>query len=201
MKSILRHFSNIIISLCRFLLPQRTKLENKFMIVLKENSILRYLPVQLDKRQFLIFDAIRFSLEIVEKSWNSLLSQVEYIAKRESDYVKDLPRFFGDIWSVIDNVQRFVSLHSLLKIERHSDYLKPIEQIEHFRHTLQHLDERIDQTLIDSDIPVYGVLSWNYFNPKTKKTDVLIASSGIARYNHKFNYEVPEFNKNKLVDN
>ena len=201
MNNKLRIFKNIIICLRKCLLKQRTSLKIEFIIVLKENSILKYLPINLNKRQFLIFDAIRFSLEIVEKSWNSLLNQIEFISKRESEYAKDLPRLFGDIWSVIDNVQRFINLHSQLHIDRHSDFLKPIKHIENFRHTLQHLDERIDQTLIDSDIPVYGVLSWNYFNPKTHKTDVLIASSGIARYNHKFNYEVPKFNKDKLVDN
>lgn len=170
------------------------------MKILHHNSILKYLPINLNKKQFLIFDAIRFSLEIVENSWSSLINQIEFIASSKSEYVKDLPKLFVEIWSIIDNVKRFISLHSQLEIKSQLNIMDTIEHVVEFRHTLQHLDERIGQTLIDSDIPVYGILTWNYLNPETDKVDVLIASSGIARYKHKFNYDVTKFDKNKSVD-
>lgn len=76
--------------------------------------------------------------------------------------------------------------------------MNPIEYIRDFRHTYQHLDERVDEAFIEFNIPIYGILTWNYSNLKTKKLEVIITSSGITRYKSQYSYDVANFNKNNL---
>lgn len=178
-------------------------LENykKSYMILKANSILHHLPVNINKRQFLILDAIRFSLEIIENSWEKLVNELQRLSAENTNHVKDLPFFYIEAWSIIDNTQRLIKLHSHLNIENQNELMNSIKHVKNFRHTYQHLDERIDEALVDSDVPIYGILTWNYLNPETNKVMPFLTSSGIARYDLKFNYDVTKFDKSKTIDN
>ena len=170
-------------------------------MILNQNSILKRLPIQLNKKQFLIFDAIRFSAEIIDTCWSNLNSLIEKMSVEEPDYIKDHARLFTEAWNIIDTTKRIIGLHSRMTIETQEDLMKPIYYVKDFRNTYQHLDERIEEAFIESKIPVYGILTWSYNNPKTIKVEGFITSSGIERYSSEFHFVVPSFNDSKAIEN
>ena len=49
------------------------------MTILSENSILNRLPVEIKKNEFLIFDAVRFSFEILEHNFVTLEKRLDFL--------------------------------------------------------------------------------------------------------------------------
>lgn len=170
-------------------------------MILRKSSILQNLPVNLNKRQFLILDSMRFAVEIIENSWTNLITGLRELSNIDSNKVKNLPKLYIEAWSIIDNSHRLRKLHSQLNIENQHDLMNSIKHVGEVRHTYQHLDERIDESFIDSDMPFYGILTWNFFNSETNKVEPFLTSSGIACHNLDFKYDVTKFDINKAIDN
>ncbi len=170
-------------------------------MILDSGSILRFLPINIVKRQFQIFDSLRFSLDIIDNNWIRLNKQLISYSTQKNNTVRNLPQLYSDVWSIIDNVQRFILLHSELHIKGQENLTKDIRYVKEFRNTFQHLNERIDEVLIDLDIPIYGILYWNYLNPRTQKVEAFITSSGISKYPLKFNYDFQKLDNLTDIDN
>jgi soluble cytochrome b562 len=170
-------------------------------MILKQDSIIRYLPIDLEKRQFVILDSIRFSLEMIDNSWLSLIHQIHELSQEKYAEAKDFPKLFKEAWSIIDNTQRLIKLHGLLKIKNQKNLMNEIAYIKDFRHTFQHLDERIDEALLNFDFPIYGILTWNYLNLISGNIDIFITSSGITREDISFPFDTSKFDRNKSLDN
>lgn len=72
-------------------------------MILSNNSYLRNPPVIIDPKQVVVFDSIRFSLDICDISYSRLKSNLSLLADKVKISQKDYPEIFLDVWSLISN--------------------------------------------------------------------------------------------------
>jgi hypothetical protein len=146
-------------------------------MVLKPNSILNELPPQIGTKTLLIFDSLRFNLQVIDECWTTLLELLRKYSSKEIS--KNLPLLFHYVWSIVDNTQRFVKIYELLPSESNGKILEPLKCVQPFRHTFEHLDQRIDEAFLKVRFPFWGSLTWVYKNVETQKMQTFITISGI----------------------
>ncbi|MGF7140751.1 hypothetical protein [Roseimarinus sediminis] len=155
-----------------------TVMQNLKTMLPNENSILRYLPIELEKRQMLILDSIRFTLEMIDYSYNQLREKLLVTSKMKNRQY-DLPELFIYAWSIVDNSKRFYSLYKKLPSNDNHKNVENLDFLRTFRNTYQHLDQRVDESILINEKPIYGSLKWLYTDLETKKTVFSLAISGI----------------------
>lgn len=166
-------------------------------MLIKENSILRTLPIMPEK-DLLILDSIRFSADMIQHCFDQL--EVIIINLSESTSKKDVPNLFLYAWNIIDHVQRMLKLLTNLQSRSNHDRVrKIIESIRLPRNTYQHLDERVDKVLINQKSPFFGRLKWCYSYTDGSFVDI-IAISGIY-YSESNTFRFGEFSKVNKIQN
>ena len=83
-----------------------------------------------------------------------------------------------------------------------SDYkvLNSIKHVNSFRNTFQHLNERINESLLKNKSPFYGILIWFYQNPITNEINPMTLISGI-QYGSSLKFTMPDLTKsNKEIN-
>jgi hypothetical protein len=83
-----------------------------------------------------------------------------------------------------------------------SDYkaLNSIKHVNSFRNTFQHLNERINESLLKNKSPFYGILIWFYQNPITNEINPMTLISGI-QYGSSLEFTMPDLTKsNKEIN-
>ncbi|VXA93487.1 hypothetical protein [Maribacter litoralis] len=165
-------------------------------MLVKENSILRHVP-NLQEKQLLTLDSLRFTLEMVDYSYQNILKQITSISKDSSQ--KNYPQLFHYTWTFLDSIRRFVRLYKLLPTNDGHLIVKSIENINSPRNTYQHLDERIDESLISSRRPFYGALKWTYHDSDANEAFTYVAISGLL-YGDPGEVKFEDFDKSKPID-
>ncbi|WP_339705931.1 hypothetical protein [uncultured Kriegella sp.] len=77
--------------------------------------------------------------------------------------------------------------------------IKSIENISSPRNTYQHLDERVDESIINSRRPFYGALKWTYHDPDANDAFTFVAISGLL-YGNPGVVNFEDFDKSKPID-
>jgi len=159
--------------------------------MLNPDSILRRLP-KLDEKNLLVLDSLRFIIEMLSFSYEKFEELVLdlSIENKEKEYA---PVFFY-CWSIIDNSRRFIRLYKQLPTRSGHKLVKKIEYVNKPRNTFQHIDERIDETLIDSKQPFFGTLKWIFHDHKSKTIESFVAVSGI-HYSESHKFKVVDYNE------
>src|SRR5690606_3778715 len=134
---------------------------------------------------------------VIDEVYEALYSEI--LKHSEKEIKRDLPKLFNYVSILVDNTVKVINLYKLIGIEKHNQLLKKIEYIKFFRHTFQHIDERVDEYLVNNLLPFHGILLWNYSNPNTKKVEVFILSSGIAKYELQYNIVKTDFNEKSKI--
>ena len=127
------------------------------MILLPKKSILRALPKSLRFDQHLILNAMRFTIDIIQINYNQLLKDLKNASLKKS---KNIPRAFNSAWNIIDNTQRLNEIYKKYPQQSELTLFKDIADIKFFRHSYQHLEDRINEIIIDKQLPVFGALKW-----------------------------------------
>lgn len=164
------------------------------MKILSENSPLKYLPRELKGEQLLIFDSIRITLEMIEHSYSCLEERLLYISKPENKK-KEVSAIFNYAWTIIDHTSRFIKIYKELPSDSNYEVLNSIKHANSFRNTFQHLNERINESLLKNRSPFYGILIWLYQNPETNEINPMTLISGIE-YGSKFEFKMPDLSQN-----
>jgi len=165
------------------------------MKILTENSILNRLPVEIKKNEFLIFDAVRFSFEILEYNFEILENRLLNLSNNSK---KEVPITFHYAWSIIDYTDRVRELLYQLPWKKPKEIIGNFAHLKDFRNTFQHLGARRD-LIINKRSPLFGVLSWFYKDLKSGDFTPYTLISGIER-GSKVEWTVPELkdSKNKI---
>lgn len=168
------------------------------MRIMQQNSILKHLPA-INERHLLILDSIRFTIEIIEYSFNKLENSLLSFSKSKTkqDYISI--SMFMYAWTILDTTRRFIRLYKTLPSNHGHANINIIEYVDSFRNTYQHLDERIDESLINSKKPFYGYLKWVYSNSESKKVENYMAISGLY-YSENSEFIVGTYNEDKIID-
>ncbi|TRX63278.1 hypothetical protein [Carboxylicivirga sp. M1479] len=126
----------------------------------KEDSPLYNLPVGLKRKDLLILDSIRFTIELIEENYSSLDKELKGLSYKHGNKKKNLIPTFNFCWSIIDNIQRFIKLYKLLPTNNNHELIKELSKVTPLRNTFQHMDERVEECLLEYDMPFYGTVSW-----------------------------------------
>lgn len=108
----------------------------------------------------MIYDSLRFTLEMAEYTYGQLRSQLESVSKGEE--TRTHYKAFHYAWSFIDHCERFVKLYKALNPPADS-VITRLEYIQIFRNAIQHVDLNLDKTnvrMLDNGRPIYGALKW-----------------------------------------
>lgn len=169
-------------------------------MILKPDSILFFLPKNMETRQLLIFDSLRFTIEIIDSNWQDLNNSLLECSREQK--VLPFSKTFSNVWSIIDNTQRFIAIYkSLLTSDSQFHILDPITHISSFRNTFAHLNERIDESLLKNRTPFYGALTWEYLNDFNESVESFVAISGIYfGSEHKVNFDKYSISDRKIFN-
>lgn len=166
-------------------------------MLLKESSVLRQLPL-LQEKQLLILDSLRFTIDIVDYNYETLHSKVLGISENLEHKIH--PQLFHYVWSILDNIRRFMRIYKVLATDKNYSLITPIEYVNSPRNTYQHLDERIDESLIDFRQPFFGSLKWTFHDKKSQEAYRFIAISGIL-YGDPGKVEFVDYNDSIIIEN
>jgi hypothetical protein len=134
---------------------------------------------------------------MIDFAYQNILKQITRISEDTS--LKEYPQLFHFTWTFLDSVPRFVRLYKTLPSNNGHSVIKSIENIQTPRNTYQHLDERIEESIIDSRRPFYGALKWTYHDSKATEAFTFVAISGLL-YGNPGEVKFENFDKSKPID-
>ena len=169
-----------------------------FMKLLPLDSKLRYPLKNLDSRQVLFCNAIRYASDICEISYNRLIKNLSVLAEKGSISSDDFPNIYSDVWSIINNAAVFKKLISreFYPIPVDANFTEIIKAIS-LRDSNQHLDERLDE-IHKNEFPVYGSISWTKKLLLSKEMIITISYSGTFTNKESINSTVTNENLDEL---
>lgn len=168
----------------------------QYMNIIQEKSILYHLPKELPLKEFLIFDAVRFSFEIIDQSFGELISELETTSKTNQ---RNVSRAFHFAWTIVDYTNRINDLLYQLPWQNKNEILGDFYYLKDFRDTFQHLGIR-NSAVLKKHTPFFGILSWFYQDQKTSGHQLHYLLSGVGR-RAKMEIKVPDTTKfNKGVN-
>jgi len=130
-------------------------------MIINSSSFLRRPPTSICPEQIIVFNAIRFSVDICEVTFERLEKNLFDFTfnQRGNNFI---PLIFSDIWTIINNatiLKKVICTH--FKISEDDTLLINLKKLEGLRHSNQHLDERMHQVKSLNDLPpIYGEVSW-----------------------------------------
>lgn len=165
-------------------------------MIIESNSPLLRIPPQLNRRQTLFLDGIRFSIEMADLAHSRLRETLYYLAvncPNAADHLKFISAL-QDAWSIVDSVHRLRGLLNHApgfkqKAPGQNLFMRKTAEIEDLRNVVQHLNEKIDRTVIPQQVPLMGVLSWlAVVDPEQRvsKSCALVAGTMYDKQNHAF---------------
>lgn len=167
--------------------------------LIENNSILKNLPREFNSSELLIFDSMRFAFELIDHSYFQLISALLKISNDDPN--RNTPAIFGYGWSIIDNAVRIANICKQLPWENESEIVGHLYYLKEFRHTHQHLDERINESLLKTETPFFGVISWVYKYPNSTDFDLFQLVSGNVIFGPNAKQTVPDLiNSNKELN-
>ena len=137
--------------------------------MISEDSPLRRLPPQLDRKQALFLDGIRHAAELAELAYQRLRTTLTFIAQYEGEARRLRAHYsaaYLDAWAFVDTVDRFRSLWILqphvsmgAPASGERTFQELSEPIRNLRNVSDHLAQRADYVVARQGTAL-GVLSW-----------------------------------------
>jgi hypothetical protein len=175
-------------------------------MILKTNSILRKIPSKIEKRQLLVIDGIRLSVDAIDINFQNLKKHLLNCYKTGTKQLssEEITELLIISTSIIDFTYKFSKLLSQLdyyrkrndnkgkkKLKKITD-IKEIEDISRceeiisLRNTLQHINGNIDKIASKKDT-IFGTLRWIHILEKEDSNEHQIFS-GIITFGKTENY-------------
>jgi hypothetical protein len=169
-------------------------------MIIKEDSLLRSLPLILQPKQKLFYDAIRYCVDMIDTAHVRLMHTLEVITEPVVHAINNtesiekslkgelqpkplhVAAIFTDAWSILDSIHRFGALFDRMPGNKLSApgvqlFKRKITGVEPLRHFLQHLDLVLSKKK-EQDLAVFGTLSWIYWKPGDRMPSSFILVSG-----------------------
>ena len=136
-------------------------------MLLDNNSVFHRLPSNMDKKQILFLDGIRYSIEMANLAYVRLLNTLSTFQPQKENKVDRRESFTSailDAWSIIDSVNRLrILLRQMPKMKQKLSNLvlfyKNTDSVGDLRNTIQHLNNDIE-TFLQNKQPIWGVINW-----------------------------------------
>ena len=138
-------------------------------MIIKQDSPLVRLPSQLNIKQTLFLDAIRFCTQMADMSFENLHITLLKATNDDKDkkhvnVAETTLVAMADAWAVIDWINRLRNLICQMPNVKKKgailvSFLRRTEKVENLRHVMQHLNHEIDE-LIERKMTALGMLGW-----------------------------------------
>lgn len=137
-------------------------------MILSKKSYLRYPPIKIHPQQIVVFNAIRYSIDICEISYFRLLKNLSLLTDNGKVDNENFASIFLDVWSIINNSVIFKKIICReFGLNGNEIQFNEINKAIKLRDTNQHIDERLSPVYANNDYPVYGSLSWIKLYPNS----------------------------------
>ncbi len=151
---------------------------NQTTKTLRTESPLNYLPNELSYKELMLLDSLRFTLEMIDYNFYQLVNNLEQLASGKANKIHF--KIFNYSWTLIDHSYRFYRLFKKLNTSEQS-IINRLKYLDRFRNTIQHLDERIEKTILKNNRPIFGSLKCVVNDVEKKEVYTSIFVSGIFR--------------------
>lgn len=148
--------------------------------VLHPKSPLHFLPQELKSDQLMIYDSLRFTLEMIDFNREELIRSLENLSKGEENKIHY--KIFNYAWGLIDHCQRFHSIYKRLNPPEDS-VINKIGYVYKFRNAIQHVNKNLERVILKNRRPIYGTIKWVVSDPDNGKVRTAILVSGIFNVN------------------
>jgi hypothetical protein len=146
--------------------------------LLSDDSPLRALPTQLDRRQVVVLNGIGTSIDMTEVAYRQLQAVLRE-HNRVDGQGPGRPATIHALttaWTIIDTANRLRTLVGHLPGLKHGpaveSLMMTLKQVVPLRNAIQHLDGEIDRLPADGR-PIWGSISWaNFESPEAKRGQV-----------------------------
>lgn len=154
-------------------------------MTISPTSYLRTPPTKLTPKQVLVFNGIRYSIDICDFAFDRLTENLYKFSFPKDNLIPAFPIIFSDVWTIINNATIFYNIATrLFSIDKDDPIFEKIKGIEFLRHSQQHIDERINEVLLEKELPIYGSLSW-YAQMEPDSVDGKIITINSGTITHK----------------
>ena len=132
--------------------------------IVREESPLRRLPVNLNPKQAILLNAIRLTAEGIDVAYRRLRDMLGGLGTAAQLPRGAMAAATTDAWAIIDQVWRLRSLVQRLpgyrgKSPSKQIFLRATSRVEGLRHAIQHLDTDVER-LLATGLPVLGSVTW-----------------------------------------
>lgn len=145
-------------------------------MTLRPDSPLHFLPREIGHKQLMLFDSLRFTLEMLDYNYLQLVNCLEDLSSGQENKIHY--KVFNYAWGLVDHGQRFYSLYKRLDPPENS-IIEKINYIYSFRNAIQHLDKNVECQIIANFRPIYGTLKWIVNDTEKKEIYTSLLVSGI----------------------
>ncbi len=136
--------------------------------MLKENSSLLNLPLNMNPKQAVFIDGISHAAQIIEMAYNRMCDSLTRLSFESSSGKREVifTHVFLDVWAFIDTIDRFRSLwvlqpnaHTLPKEFSKKEINSKLQHIRDVRNVSAHIAQKADQ-IVALNSSVLGSISW-----------------------------------------
>lgn len=145
-------------------------------MTLSPESPLHFLPTELENKQLMLLDSLRFTLEMIDYNFNQLENHLEQISSGKAYKIQY--KVFNYAWTLIDHSQRFYLLYKKMNSAENS-IINKLDYLYSFRNAFQHLDKNVEERIIKNSRPIYGSIKWVVNDIEKKEVYTSILVSGI----------------------
>jgi hypothetical protein len=161
------------------------------MIVKKDSPIYK-IPKEVSPKEILLLEGIRYSANMALVSYGRLRTLLHELSieERPFDYWYCA---LNDAWGVIDSANRFYKLTNKLIPNLELPIKIEYNNFKKLRDSFHHLEERIEEKQTKEHFPLFGVLTWTYFNPDVSENDakIIVFAPGIQQGEKEFQISKP----------
>lgn len=141
-------------------------------VIIGPESSLRFLPAEMERRQVLMFEGIRFSIEMADVAHLRLRETLIRLTDAVDAPHEDVARALEDAWSIVDSAHRLKGILQQAPGITHRDRWPSIRQllndmadpIDKLRNVFQHLNQDVGNR-VHQNWPLFGILHWFRLNP------------------------------------
>lgn len=151
-----------------------------------ENSIFYKIPNSLNRKQSLILEGIRYSYNMMILSYEELYNDLlERSKENNNEPLKPFYSAFRNVWSIIDSASRLENL--LAELDGGEKNIPPLNLARELRNTFAHIDEKINQVMVDNNVTVWGEIKWIYVvNKNEVSSNILVSGKPINKFKANF---------------
>ena len=166
----------------------------KIGLIIGEGSPLRRLPANLDRKQMLFLDGIRYSVNMADLAYSRLQQTLYRLSMNQQHYEGfdlDILSAVQDAWSIVDSFHRLRGLIRQTpgfkqKSPEMRVFMQHTEKVEDLRNAVQHLNHEIDK-LVGANQTVWGSVSWFAVSDPSSKSGqigLLVAGTVVTSEGH-----------------